>query len=435
MPVPEQDQTLTRARLAARQGQLDVAEAMYSSLTTHPQSRLEAVSFLAFHRFVRQRYAESCRFAEEALALNPDDRARVNLARSQFGAGDYAAAEVTLSQLHDPETGLAPLLRGALHHRRGESEQALAGFESSLRRHAGSAQDHSRLPPLLAELFALARQVCAESLLSMHQRMLGDLQREYGDEALLRIRRAIAHYHGRTEPWQHDMQRPNFFYVPGLPPEPWFERREFPWVGEFEGHADAIRAEYRLVVATRQQSLKPYVTADQNAPRSSWGHLIETDNWLSLHLLKGGSRVEPNASDMPITMGALASVDLPDCAGNAPEAFFSTLAPGTHIPPHHGLANYKLTAHLALDVPEDCGIRVAGQTRSWHPGQCLFFDDSFVHEAWNRSRQHRTVLIFDVWHPALTLIERAALTRLFGPIDAAFNHRLASLDPAGQNSR
>jgi aspartyl/asparaginyl beta-hydroxylase (cupin superfamily) len=79
-------------------------------------------------------------------------------------------------------------------------------------------------------------------------------------------------------------------------------------------------------------------------------------------------------------------------------------------------------------VPEDCGIRVGGHTRCWHPGQCLFFDDSFLHEAWNWSRRHRTVLIFDVWHPALTLIERSALTRLFGPIDAAYNHRLSVLD-------
>jgi aspartyl/asparaginyl beta-hydroxylase (cupin superfamily) len=155
--------------------------------------------------------------------------------------------------------------------------------------------------------------------------------------------------------------------------------------------------------------------------------LIETDNWLSLHLLKGGKRVEPNASDMPVTMAALQSIELPDCAGNAPEAFFSTLAPQTHIPPHYGLANFKLTAHLALNIPDDCGIRAGGRTRGWHPGRCLFFDDSFLHEAWNRSGRHRTVLIFDVWHPELTAIEKSALTRLFGPVDASFNYRLSGL--------
>lgn len=430
MPTPEQDQSLGKARLAAQQGNLELADALYSSLAAHAGSRLEAISFLAFHRFMQQRYEESCGFATEALALRTNDRARVNLALSQYGAGDFAASAITLSQLDNPDMGYATLLRGALHHRRGEGELALACFESSLLRNAAGGLDQSRLPPLLAQLFALARQASAESLHAIHRHMLDDLHRAHGENALQRIRRAISHFHDQTEPWQHELQRPTFFYVPGLPPEPWFERTDFAWLGDFEQHADAIYAEYRRVVSTRTQSLKPYVTADQNAPPSTWGHLIETDNWLSLHLLKGGARVEPNASDMPFTMAALAAVDLPDCAGNAPEAFFSRLSPGIHIPPHHGLANFKLTAHLALDIPEDCGIRVGGETRSWRQGQCLFFDDSFVHEAWNRSGQPRTVLIFDVWHPALTSIEKAALTRLFAPIDASFNHRLSRRDRA-----
>lgn len=428
MQPTDQDQSLRQARLAAQQGQLDVADALYSSLAAHPNYRLEAISFLAFHRFTRQRYEESCRFAGEALALRANDRARINLALSQFGAGDFAAAEITLSRLDDPGIGHATLLRGALHHRRGDHKKALACFESCLLRGDSGSPDHSRLPPLLVQLYTLAKQVCAESLRAVHQQMVADLLGAHGEEALQRILRAIAHFHGNTEPWQNELQQPTFFYVPGLPPEPWFERSNFSWIDEFEKCADAIYAEYQHVVATRRQRLKPYVTAEQNAPRSSWGHLIETDSWLSLHLLKGGARVEPNASDMPVTMAALKSIDLPDCAGNAPEAFFSTLAPNTDIPPHHGLANFKLTAHLALNVPEDCGIRVGGRTRGWHQGQCLFFDDSFVHEAWNRSRQHRTVLIFDVWHPALTRIEKSALTRLFAPIDASYNHRLSRLD-------
>ena len=55
-------------------------------------------------------------------------------------------------------------------------------------------------------------------------------------------------------------------------------------------------------------------------------------------------------------------------------------------------------------------------------------DDSFDHEAWNHSARHRTVLIFDVWHPALTAIERHALARLFAPIDAYFDYRLSRLN-------
>ena len=38
------------------------------------------------------------------------------------------------------------------------------------------------------------------------------------------------------------------------------------------------------------------------------------------------------------------------------------------------------------------------------------FDDTYEHEAWNRSDQTRVVLIFDLWNPYLTEAERAALT-------------------------
>jgi aspartate beta-hydroxylase len=64
-----------------------------------------------------------------------------------------------------------------------------------------------------------------------------------------------------------------------------------------------------------------------------------------------------------------------------------------------------------LIVPEDCGaLRVGGEARRWRVGECLVFDDSFVHEAWNDSDHTRVVLIFDIWNPHLTEIERGALS-------------------------
>ena len=40
------------------------------------------------------------------------------------------------------------------------------------------------------------------------------------------------------------------------------------------------------------------------------------------------------------------------------------------------------------------------------------FDDTYEHEAWNRSSRTRVVMIFDMWNPFLTLTERAVLTDL-----------------------
>lgn len=35
---------------------------------------------------------------------------------------------------------------------------------------------------------------------------------------------------------------------------------------------------------------------------------------------------------------------------------------------------------LSLQVPPGCRIRVGREWRSWHPGRCLVFDDSYEHE-------------------------------------------------------
>ena len=51
-------------------------------------------------------------------------------------------------------------------------------------------------------------------------------------------------------------------------------------------------------------------------------------------------------------------------------------------------------------------------------GEVWAFDDSINHEAWNDSADDRIVLIFDVWHPALTEQERRDMTSLLEAVSA-----------------
>jgi aspartate beta-hydroxylase len=55
---------------------------------------------------------------------------------------------------------------------------------------------------------------------------------------------------------------------------------------------------------------------------------------------------------------------------------------------------------------------VAGIERAWKTDEVLVFDDTFEHEAWNRSDHTRVILLMDAWHPELTEPERVALTEL-----------------------
>ena len=60
---------------------------------------------------------------------------------------------------------------------------------------------------------------------------------------------------------------------------------------------------------------------------------------------------------------------------------------------------------VAIDIPEDCAIRVGNETHIWQQGKLMIFDDSFEHEAWNKSNENRIVFIFEIWHPELSKIE------------------------------
>jgi aspartyl/asparaginyl beta-hydroxylase (cupin superfamily) len=105
-------------------------------------------------------------------------------------------------------------------------------------------------------------------------------------------------------------------------------------------------------------------------------------------------------------------VPQPDVPGASPNAMFSLLVPNTVIPPHVGISNARLVCHLPLVVPDGCWFRVGGETRAWKRGEAFVFDDTIEHEAANPSDELRVVLIFDVWHPDLSPVEREAVAAL-----------------------
>lgn len=76
---------------------------------------------------------------------------------------------------------------------------------------------------------------------------------------------------------------------------------------------------------------------------------------------------------------------------------FSTLEPGKHIPPHKGrnIAVNRLQLGVDIKDPEHTVLRVADVEVRLHEGELFVFDDTFEHEAENKSAENRTVLIID----------------------------------------
>ncbi len=83
-------------------------------------------------------------------------------------------------------------------------------------------------------------------------------------------------------------------------------------------------------------------------------------------------------------------------------AQFSLMEGHTHIQPHKGYTRMVLRCHLPLIIPsqQQCALRVGNQTRHWEMGKMLIFNDSYEHEAWNKTPHQRAILMLDVANPA-----------------------------------
>lgn len=209
---------------------------------------------------------------------------------------------------------------------------------------------------------------------------------------------------------------PHGVHFPFLPADEFFPREHFPWLGDLESQAPAIRRELEALLAAPDSGFAPYVEMTPGSPVNKWTPLDRSDAWSARYLWKYGVRQDDVCTRCPATAAALDNLPLADIPGKGPTAFFSVLKPGARLPAHTGVSNIRAIVHLPLIVPPGCGFRVGGETREWVEGEAFAFDDTIDHEAWNNSDAIRAVLILDAWNPYLSAAERDMLRELFGTL-------------------
>lgn len=202
-------------------------------------------------------------------------------------------------------------------------------------------------------------------------------------------------------------------HFPFLPADEFFDREHFPWLSQIEAQVDVIRAELETGLSADAALVRPYVTLAPGSPQGKWSPLDRSLEWGAIHLWRDGVRDDAVCARFPRTAAAIADLPLSDVPGRTPTVFFSLLKPGAHLPAHTGVSNIRTIVHLPLIVPEGCTFRVGGETRAWEEGVAWAFDDTIDHEAWNRSDRPRAILIFDVWNPYLTPVERDLIRRFY----------------------
>jgi aspartate beta-hydroxylase len=400
-----------------RRGQPDDAAKVYERIHEIAPYNLGALDFLTTRAFEQNDLERCLQLLERVCQVNPNrPRTHLNLAVVYRARADFPAALQAIDQALQlrPVFPNALLHKGAILEDMGREQEALkAYFRAFLQ--SPSLRIPAETPPHLRQLAAHGNELVAQATLKRLDAALAPIRAGHSSNVLRRIEEFVDIYLGRRPPqYAHVGQRPTFLYFPGLEPRPFFEREAFDWCAGLESATAEIRAEL-LAVLQEPDQLRPYVDI-AGADAAQWTTLNKSLNWSSFHLYKAGQRVEENCRRCPATLAAVEELPLARTPGHSPEVFFSILKPGTYIPPHFGLANYKVAVHLPLIVPPDCAIRVGNETRGWQEGRCLAFDDSFRHEAWNNSGELRAVLILDAWNPQLSAPERSAVAALLSAI-------------------
>ncbi|GAB2748479.1 aspartyl/asparaginyl beta-hydroxylase domain-containing protein [Kitasatospora kifunensis] len=238
------------------------------------------------------------------------------------------------------------------------------------------------------------------------ERIFQEIKNIHGEHSIERVEEMLR----LNRKQRHPLQAGAKWIMPGISQLPWHDPYGHPEIAPvvraFEANHATIKRELQEAWTGRSEEFSDYEH-----------YLSRQADWQALYLFRDGAPVLPSADIVPTAFKVLDEYAV-QTEKICPllESHFSTLLPGASISPHCDLWNFSINLHLAVDIPEGCGITVAGETRQWEEGSCLLFDYSFEHEAWNKGTRPRTALLVDLWHPETTIPERAALVQVITEI-------------------
>ena len=352
---------------------------------------------------------------EQALALNDKNPAIwLNLATAQLVLSDLPAAMAATNRALQlaPRLFTALLFKATLLERMGQGKRAALAYGAALVQAPPESQMDAATLRAVRHGRGLNRQYVAD----LHALMVQEVKAIHGGARDLQARRVELFVDATLRMKKIYRQEPTEMLYPGLPAIEFFERDQFPWLESLEAATPAIRQELQEVLATNQ-GMTPYLAYKEDLPLEQWAELNFSERWSAFHIQHHGALIEEHAKRCPQTLAAVAQADRPQAHERMPNTMFSILKPRTKIPPHNGIANVRLVVHLPLIVPPDCALRVGNETRPWRLGEAMVFDDTIEHEAWNNSDSLRAVLLFDIWHPHLSAMERQAISGVLSAID------------------
>lgn len=316
----------------------------------------------------------------------------------------------------DPAADVLWLCLAVARERCGEPHAALQAYYQAVTRAQGRGawtspeSTPNYLLPFVSRAVERVRLGRRELFLSS----LDALRKEFGATSVHRVEHAILSYLREVNASPaHPMQRPKFFYFPGLPDRPFHDPALQPWAGKLKEAYPSIRREAQNLLSSPGSNFQSFVDLQHGDSMSRYVSGESADPaWDAFFFFRRGRRFDRNHELCPETSAFLESIELCRVRDQAPEILFSALRPGSHILPHHGVTNTRLVMHLPLIVPAQCALSLNGfAPHVWREGELVMFDDTFSHEAWNRSTETRVILLMDCWNPYLDQVEKMGIQR------------------------
>ena len=397
------------AEEAMQAGRLEQAARMWDAVLAREPGHAKALLHLGQHALHRGDLARAHALLARAAVADPKNPV-VLLNRSFVfqAAGDAAGEIAALTQALtiDPYFLPALLARAAHYERVNRPRQAARLYKDVL------TVAPADPPAWLAQPLERAKAAVEANREALDRALAGRLEEtraRHAGAGLERFDEAKDVMIGARKVYT---QQPTLLHYPRLPAIAFYDKRDFPWIADVERSTEAIRDELLALLRAEHNDFRPYVRHVDGVPLNQWAELNHSPRWSAYFLWSDGKRVEAHRARCPQTAALLETLPLAHVPDAAPAVFFSALAPKTRIPPHTGVTNTRLIAHLPLVVPDGCWFRVGNEVREWKQGEALIFDDTIEHEAWNGSDVPRYVLIFDIWNPYLSLAERELVCAL-----------------------
>lgn len=415
--LPPIEKTIEMAEKAFQSGDAIIAERLFQQVLSIDPYQPRALNFFAMNAAAKGDVISASALFEKAIgstqkvAIVFANYAKLLRMQNQ---NERALQMLDEALKIDPNVFALHFEKASIYEVVGQQKNAALAYQSGLLLMPESVKSIPALKEKIGHAYAITQENQRHLSVFLESR-LGNTERFNGDRRYERFSECLDVVLGKKKAF---IQKPQMINFPQLPAIPFYNRNDFAWAPQFEASFENILSELNEVVALDDAGFIPYVYSEPGKDPGVFGPLCDNLEWGAYFLVNQGNVIPDHCKRCPDTLEALGHAPQVVIKKRGPTSFFSSLKPNTHIPPHHGATNTRLTVHMPLVIPSNCALRVGNQVSTWKPGELMIFDDTIEHEAWNGSDQRRIVLIFDVWNPLLTALERELVaTTVEGIVD------------------